>query len=76
MPVILILPITFATSERTFSALHRLKTYTCPQMTEKTILRAHKDLTDDLYLVSIAKEFIQATDERIKYFGNFKQTIP
>ena len=44
-------------------------------MTEKTnncfLLHAHKDLTDDLDLVSIAKEFIQATDERIKYFGNF-----
>ena len=59
----LTLPITFATSERAFSALHRLKTYTRSQMTEKTnncfLLHAHKDLTDDLDLVSIAKEFIQ-----------------
>ena len=71
----LTLPITLATSERAFSALHRLQTYTRSQMTEKTnncfLLHAHKDLTDDLDLVSIAKEFIQATDERIKYFGNF-----
>ena len=46
-------------------------------MTEKMnncfLLHTHKDLTDDLDLVSIAKEFIQATDEHINYFGNFKR---
>ena len=28
-------------------------------------------VTDDLDLASIAKEFIHATDERVKYFSNF-----
>ena len=72
----LTLPITSATSERTFSALRWLMTYTRFKMTEKTLnncflLHVHKDLTDDLDLASIAQEFIHATDERAKYFGNF-----
>ena len=71
----LTLPITSATSERTFSALRQLMTYTRSKMTEKKnnyfLLHVHKDLTDDLDLASIAKEFIHATDEHVKYFGNF-----
>ena len=58
------------------SLLTRLMTYKHSKMTEKTLnncflLHVHKDLTDDLDLASIAKEFIHATDERVKYFGNF-----
>ena len=51
--------------------------YTCSQMTEKTmnncfLLHVHKDLTDDLDIVSIAKEFIQNTQEPVMYFDNFQ----
>ena len=58
------------------SSLTRLMTYKCSKMTEKTLnncflLHVHKDLTDDLDLASIAKEFIHATDECVKYFGGF-----
>ena len=68
-------PITSATSERTFSALRRLLTYMRSSMTEKRLncllLHIHKELTDSLDLISIAKEFIGRHDERKKYFGNF-----
>ena len=70
----LTLPITSATSERAFSALRRILTFTRSKMTEKTLnncfmLHVHKEITDELDLVSIAKEFACASDERIKYFG-------
>ena len=69
-------PITSATSERTFSALRRLLTYMRSSMTEKRLnncllLHIHKELTNSLDLISIAKEFIGRHDERKKYFGNF-----
>lgn len=69
----LTLPITSATSER---AMKRIMTTTRSQMTQTTLnncflLHVHKDLTDGMDLESIAKEFISATDERVKYFGNF-----
>ena len=34
----------------------------------------HKELLDGLYLIQIAKEFVLANDERIKYFGSFNST--
>ena len=73
----LTLPITSATSERTFSALRRLLTYLRSKMTEKRLnncllLHIHKDFTDVLDLLSVAKEFISVTDERQKYFGRFE----
>lgn len=72
----LTLPITSATPERTFSALRRLMPYTRSQMTEKTLnncflLHVHKEFTDELDIILIAKEFIRNTDDRVAYFGNF-----
>ena len=73
----LTVPITSATSERTFSALRRLLTYLRSSMTERRLnhcllLHIHKDLTDSLDLISVAKEFVGMHDERKKYFGNFQ----
>ena len=69
-------PITSATSERTFSALRRLLTYLRSSMTEKRLnhcllLHVHKEMTESLDLVSVGKEFIDLYDERKKYFGRF-----
>ena len=36
------------------------------------LLHVHKFLTDELNLTEVAKEFIDQTDERRKYFGTFK----
>ena len=59
----LTLPVTLATSERTFSALRRLFTYLRSSMTEKRLnncllLHVHKELTDSLDLVAVASEFV------------------
>ena len=45
----LTLPVTSATSERTFSALRWLLTYLRSTMTEKLLLHIHKELTDSYY---------------------------
>ena len=70
-------PITSATSERSFSALRRLLTYKRSSMTERRLnhcllLHFHKELTDSLDLVLVANEFIRLHDERKKYFGTFQ----
>lgn len=67
------IPITSATSERCFSALRRLLTYLRSSMSEQRLnncllLHVHKEMDHTL----IAKEFIDANDERIKYFGSFQ----
>ena len=71
-----LIPITSATAERTFSALKRLFTYLRSTMTEKRLnnclmLHVHKEFTDSLDLISVAKIFVSAYDERKKYFGNY-----
>ena len=45
-------------------------------MTEKRLnnclmLHVHKEFTDSLDLISVAKIFVSAYDERKKYFGNY-----
>lgn len=46
-------------------------------MTEKRLnhlilLHSHKQRTDDINVLDIAKEFIQRNERRSKYFGVFK----
>ena len=72
----LTIPITSATSERTFSVLRRLLTYMRSTMTEKRLnncllIHVHKDVTEQLDLVQIAKEFVSANDERRTFFGAY-----
>ena len=72
----LTIPITSATSERSFSTLRRVCTYLRSTMTEKRLnncflLHVHKELTDKCNLQELAKEFVKRNDERYKYFGVF-----
>ena len=51
MKLVLVMPATNASSERTFSAMHRVKSYLRATMSQERlnhlmILHAHKDLTD------------------------------
>ena len=74
--LILVMPATNAVSERSFSALRRVKTYLRSTVTEKRlnnvmILHVHKDYTDELSLVEVANDFIQGSDHRRNYFGKF-----
>ena len=72
----LTIPITSATSERSFSALRRVLTYLRSTMTEQRLnhcllLHMHKHITDSLDIKSIAKEFIATSEERRAHFGTF-----
>ena len=63
----LIVPMTTATAERTFSMLQRLRNYlrsrtTQEQLNHVMLLHTHKDRTDELNLLDIAKEFIAFND--------------
>jgi len=70
----LTVPISSARSERSFSAvcwLHFVTLMTEERLTNCFLLHAHKQLTDELNLVQVAKEFVNKTDERRNYFGSF-----
>ena len=69
------IPVTTATAERTFSALRRLKTYLRTTMSQQRLnhtmlLYVHKDRTDKIDIVNIARSFIKENDRRRNYFGN------
>ena len=73
MRLYLTVPITTATSKHTFSALRHVLPYLRSTMTEKwlnncLLLYVHKELTDNLDLVKVGKDFIN-NKERRKHFG-------
>ncbi|KAM4593578.1 zinc finger MYM-type protein 1-like [Odontesthes bonariensis] len=70
----LALPISVAASERSLSALRRLKTWlrnTMKQerLTHLAIMNAHSDLLDECDVSTLLKEFISRTTERRSTFG-------
>jgi len=72
--LILIMPASNATSERSFSALRRVKSYLRSTMGQQTlnnlmVLHVHKDMTDAIDLQKISTEFIGDSDHRLKFFG-------
>lgn len=74
--LLLVVPATSATAERSFSALRRVKTYlrsTIGQsrLNSVLVLHCHQDRVDDLNIVEIAQEFVCANDSRSRTFGNF-----
>ena len=75
MVIILVMPSTNAVSERSFSSLRRVKTYLRSRMTQERlnncmILTVHKEETDQLELLDIAKDFA-FSDHRKDIFGSF-----
>ena len=76
LKLILVAPATNATSERSFSALRRLKTYLRSTMSQErlnhcAVLHIMKGECDKLSLVDIAAEFVSAKDYRSSVFGKF-----
>ena len=74
--IFMIILITTATAERSFSALRRLKTYLRSTMTQSRLnnillLHCHKEMTDAIDLTAIAKDFIAAKEKRKTFFGVF-----
>ncbi len=74
--LILVMPATNAVSERSFSALRRLKTWLRTTMTQARlnwcmVLHIHKERTDILSLTSIGNEFVSRNCSRKTIFGHF-----
>ena len=73
--IILVMPAANALSERSFSALRRLKTYlrsttTNSRLNNMLTLHTHKDETDNLDLCNVVNEFILLGDRKT-LFGCF-----
>ena len=73
MQLILVMPATNASSERSFSALRRVKTYLRATMKQDRLnylmlLHVHKDKTDELDLKLLVNEFINS-DHRSNIFA-------
>ena len=69
-------PVSTAAAERSFSTLRRIKTYLRSTMTQERlnnvmILHGHKERADELDLMAVAKDFLQANDRRRNFFGSF-----
>ena len=76
LKLILVLPSTNAVSERSFSAMRRLKTYLRATMKQERLnhlllLHVHKDLTDHLSCTDVAKYFVGDSEHRLSVFGRF-----
>lgn len=75
--LILVMPATNATSERSFSALRRVKGYLRGTMRQDRLnhvmlLHIHKQTTDSLNLVEIANDFVNRhVERRLSVFGKF-----
>jgi hypothetical protein len=72
--LLLVLPSSSCSAERSFSTLRRLKTYLRSNMTAKrlnavAVLNIHKDCTDALDLNAVLREFVTANDTRRSLFG-------
>ena len=70
----LTVPVTTASSERTFSAMRRLKNYLRSTMTQERLnhillLHCHKTRTDSIDIHHIASSFISVNERRQQFFG-------
>ena len=65
--LLLVMPATNAASERSFSALRRVKMYLRSTMTQERlnylmVLHIHRELTDELDLIETANEFVSGSE--------------
>ena len=70
LQLVLVMPATIATSERSFSALRRLKSYLRTTMTQERLnyLMLLQDRTDALDLNAILNDFVGKSEHRSKIF--------
>jgi len=73
--LLLLMPATNAVSERSASAMQRIKTYLHSTMTQcrlnnVMVLHMHKRVTDNLDYFEILNEFTSAKEDRCKQFGS------
>ena len=77
--LLLVMPATNAVSERSFSALKRVKTYLRSttgdsRLNYLMLLHVHKDRTDTLNLVAVANDFVEEKENRKQNFKTISQT--
>ena len=75
--LILVMPATNAISERSFSAMGRLKTYLRATMKQDRLnhlllLHLQKEQTDALSLPTFANDFVGSSEYRLSIFGRFQ----
>ena len=73
----LTVPMTSSTAEHSFSSLRRIKDYLRSTMTQAhlnhlMVTHVHKDRTDNLNIVDIAKAVVSLNDRWSAFFGHFK----
>ena len=78
LQLLLVMSSTNAVSERSFSALRRVKNYLCSSMTQERLnhlllLHAHKQLIDSIDLIAVANGFVALSDHRLGLFGKFSE---
>ena len=71
------MPATNVISERSFSALRRVKTYLRSTMKQTRlnhlmILHVHKEKTDSLNLHDVGNKFVRCSEHRLSVFGHFR----
>jgi len=76
LQLILVMPATNTSSERSFSALRRVKNYLRSTMAQDRLnhamlLHCHKELTDDLNLLTVANQFVDLSSHRLSIFRKF-----
>ena len=74
--IYLLVPISAASAERSLSVQRQIKSYLRNTMSEKRysnllVLNIHKEKTDNIDLIKLAREFAQKNDRRLRYFGKF-----
>ena len=68
LKILIVMPATNAVSERSFSALRRLKNYMRSTMSQDRLnhllfLHAHKDYTNSLDLIAVANDFVSFSEQ-------------
>ena len=76
MSEILVIPAINAVSERSASAVRRIKTYLISTMSQLRfnnliVLHIHKEKTDNLDLTACLNEFVSGNEHRLSVFGKF-----
>jgi hypothetical protein len=74
--LLMVMPATNATSERSFSVMRRLKSYLRSTMGQSRLnhtmlLNIYKEQLDMLDLTVVANEFVSGSEHRLRFFGKF-----
>lgn len=74
--LLLVVPVSSAEAERSFSALRRLKTWLRSTMTQvrlnnAAVCHVHQDILDNIDIKQICQQFVAVNDRRRHVFGSF-----